>query len=113
MPTLQLKLLPNNSGDLIMHRTLVLAILACLIGSAHAHPKTTSSIIRPETVTQVTLQKNTAVVKVRATPEASVTPSIKESTHAVESGWGKYGTLLATLVVMCAIALRRQRLGRP
>ena len=96
-----------------MHRALLVAIFVCLFGSAHAHPKITSSIIKPEAVTQVTLPKNTEIVKVRATPEASVTPSIKESTHAVESGWGKYGTLLATLVVMCAIALRRQRLGRP
>ena len=96
-----------------MHRALVSAILAGLIASAHAHPKTTYSIIKPEAVTQVTLQKTSEVVKVRATRETSVIPSVKESTHAVESRWGKYGTLLATLVVMCAIALRRQRLGRP
>lgn len=113
IPPPQQKLIPNNTADLTMHRTLVLAILACLIGSAHAHPKTTPSIIKPEAVTQVTLQKTSEVVKVRATRETSAPPTVKESTHAVESGWGKYGTLLATLVVMCAIALRRQRLGRP
>ena len=104
--------MPNNSADLTMHRALVAAILAGLIASAHAHPKTTSFIIKPEAITQVTLQK-TSEVKVGATRETSVIPSVKESTHAAESGWGKYGTLLATLVVMCAIALRRQRLGRP
>lgn len=113
MQTPQHKLMPNNSGDLTMHRTLVSAILACLIASAHAHPKTTPSIIKPEAVTQITLQKTSEVVKVRATRETSATPTVKESTHAVEGGWGKYGTLLATIVVMCAIALRRQRLGRP
>lgn len=113
MPPPQHKLMPNNTGDLTMHRTLVLAILACLIGSAHAHPKTTPSIIKPAAVTQVVLQKTSEVVKVRATRETSATPAVRESAHAAESGWGKYGTLLATLVVMCAIALRRQRLGRP
>ena len=107
------KLMAFNSGALIMQRTLVLTVLACMLGSAHAHPKPASSIIRREGVTHITLQKTTAIVKVRDTREASVTPAVKESTHAVPGGWGKYGTLLATLVVMCAIALRRQRLGRP
>lgn len=96
-----------------MYRALVAAVLVCLFGSAYAHPKVTSSSIKPEAFTQATPSKNTEIVKVRATPQASMTPSIKEGTHAVESGWGKYGMLLATLVVMCAIALRRQRLGRP
>ena len=113
MPSAQHKLMSNNSGDLSMHRTLVMAILSCLIASAHAHPKTTSSIVKPEAVTQATLQKNSEVVKVRSTRDIPVTPAVKESTPAAESRWGKYGTLLAALVVMCAIALRRQRLGRP
>lgn len=113
LPAPQHKLMPNNSGDLTMHRTLVLAILACLIASAYAHPKITPSIIKPEAVTQVTLQKTSEVVKVRATPETSARPTVKKNTQAAESGWGKYGTLLATIVVMFAIALRRQHLGRP
>lgn len=96
-----------------MHRALVVAIFVCLFGTVHAHPKITSSAIKSEAVAQVTLPKNTEIVKVRAMPEASLAPSIKGSTQAVEGGWGKYGTLLATLVVMCAIAVRRQRLGRP
>jgi hypothetical protein len=112
----QHKLLVNHSGDLTMHRALVSTVLAGLIAfvaSAHAHPKTTTPIIKPEAATQVTLQKasDTVAVKVRAPRELSVT-AIKESPPPAESGWGKYGTLLATLVVMCAIALRRQRLGR-
>ena len=96
-----------------MHRALLIAIFVCLFGSAHAHPKITSSIIKPEAVTQVTLPKNTEIVKVRTTPETSLPPSSKGRAQAVEGGWGKYGTLLATLVVMCAIAMRRQRQGRP
>ena len=112
MPAPQHKLMLNNSGDLTMHRALVSAILAGLIASAHAHPKTTPSIIKPEAVTQATLQKTSEIVKLRAT-HTSASHTVKESTFPVESGWGKYGTLLATIIVMCAIALRRQRLGRP
>ena len=107
------KLMAIHSGALIMQRTLVLTVLACMLGSAQAHPKPAPSIIRHEGVTQITLQKTTEIVKVRDMREASAAPTVKASTHAVQSGWGKYGTLLATLVVMCAIAMRRQRLGRP
>jgi hypothetical protein len=111
----QHKLLVNHSGDLTMHRALVSVIFAGLIAfvaSAHAHPKATQPIIKPEAaVTQVTMQKASDSVKVRAPRELPVAV-IKESDPPAVSGWGKYGTLLATLVVMCAIALRRQRLGR-
>lgn len=113
MPRPQSKLMQNNSGDLTMNRTLVLAVLACLLASAHAHPKITSSATKPEAVSQVTLQKSSEAVKVRTTQETPAKPAVKDNTHAAKGGLGKYGTLLATLVVMCAIALRRQRLGRP
>ena len=112
MPAPQHKLMFNNSRDLTMHRALVSAILAGLIASAHAHPKITPSIIKPEAITQATLQKTSEIVKLRAT-HTSATHTVKGGTSPVESGWGKYGTLLATIIVMCAIALRRQRLGRP
>jgi hypothetical protein len=107
----------NHSGDLTMHRALVSTIFAGLIAfvasaHAHPHPKVTQPIIKPEAaVTQVTMQKASDTVKVRAPRELPVAV-IKETASPAESGWGKYGTLLATLVVMCAIALRRQRLGR-
>jgi hypothetical protein len=94
-----------------MHRALVSTIFAGLVASAHAHPKATPPLIKPEAATQVALQKSSDVVKVRAPQELSAT-TVKESSSPVESRWGKYGTLVATLVVMCAIALRRQRLGR-
>jgi len=94
-----------------MYRALVSAILAGLVASAQAQPKTTPSIIQPEAATHVTLQKATDMVKVR-TPRELPAAAVKESTSPVDGGWGKYGTLLATLVVMCAIALRRQRRGR-
>lgn len=101
-----------------MHRALVSTIFAGLIAfvaSAHAHPINTPPLIKPEAATQittqVTLQKASDTVKVRVPRELPLT-AIKESPPPTESGWGKYGTLLATLVVMCAIALRRQRLGR-
>ena len=113
LPAPQHKLMRNNSGDLTMHRALLSAILAGLIAPAHAHPKTTPSIIKPDAVVQVTLQKTSNVVKVRAERETSANQTIKQSTSPVKSGWDKYGTLLATIVVLCAIALRRQRLGQP
>ena len=94
-----------------MYRALVSTILAAFVASAHAHPNTTTPIIKPEATTQVTLQKASDTVKVSA-PREFPTAAIKESTPPVGSAWGKYGTLLATLVVMCAIAVRRQRLGR-
>lgn len=111
---LQHKLGINHSGDLTMYRALVSTILAAFVASAHAHPNTSTSIIKPEpttATTQVTLQKASDTVKVRA-PRELPTAANKESTPPVVSAWGKYGTLLATLVVMCAIAVRRQRLGR-
>jgi hypothetical protein len=101
----------NHSGDLTMHRALVSTIFAGLVVAAHAHQKTTPPVIKPEAASQITLQKAGETLKVRATREVPVTV-IKESAPPAESAWGKYGTLLATLVVMCAIALRRQRLGR-
>lgn len=94
-----------------MHRALVSAIFAALISSAHAQPQATPAIIKPEATTQVALQQTTELVKVRAPQEFS-RPAANETPLPVESRWGKYGTLLATLVVMCAIALRRQRVGR-
>ena len=95
-----------------MHRALDSIVFAGLVASADAHSKTTPSIIQPEAATQVTLQKTSDTLKVRA-PRELATATIKESPSPDESGWGKYGTLLATLVVMLAIAVRRQRLGRP
>ena len=112
LPAPQYKLMTNNTGNLTMHRALVSAVLAGFIASAHAHPKTTPSIIKPDAVTQATLQKSSNVVKVRAARETSANQTVKESTSPFKSGWDKYGTLLATIIVLCAIALRRQRLGR-
>lgn len=99
-----------------MHRALVSVIFAGLIfagliASAQAHQKNTPPGINTEASTQVSLQKSTEVIKVRA--QRTVPDTVdKSSDPSPSSGWGKYGTLLATLVVMCAIALRRQRLGR-
>jgi hypothetical protein len=108
----QHKLRINYSGDLTMNRTLVSIIFAGLVASAQAHPKTTPPVIEPEAVAQVTLQKTAEVVKVRASRELPAAAT-KASAPPAKSTWGKYGTLLATIVVICAIALRRQRLERP
>lgn len=95
-----------------MNRVLASTIFASLIASAHAHPKPAPPAIKLEAVTQVTLKKTSEMVKVRVLRELPAT-TIKSSASPAESRWGKYGTLLATLVVMCAIALRRRRLERP
>jgi hypothetical protein len=109
-------------GDITMHRALVSTIFAGLIAfvaSAHAHPKTTTQIIKPEAAMQVTLQRATETVKVKASETVKVRAPrelpatvTQDSAPTAESAWGQYGTLLATLVVMCAIAVRRQRMGR-
>jgi hypothetical protein len=110
----QHKLVTNYSGDFTMHRALVSTIFAGLfafVAAAHSHPKTTPPIIKPEASAQVTLQSASDAVKVRAPRELAVTAA-KAGAPPAESGWSKYGTLLATLVVMGAIAVRRQRLGQ-
>jgi hypothetical protein len=106
-----------------MHRALLSTIFAGLTASvapAHAHPTSMQPLITPVAIAQVTLpsaaqvtvQKASDTVKVSAPRELPVA-AIEESPPTPESMWGKYGTLLATVVVMFAIALRRQRLGRP
>jgi hypothetical protein len=94
-----------------MYRALVFTIFAGLITPAHAHQKNTPPSIKAEAATQVTMQKSGEAIKVSASRALPVA-AVEDSAPLPEGGWGKYGTLLATLVVMCAIALRRQRLGR-
>lgn len=110
----QHKLSVNHSGNSTMHRALVSIIFAGLfafVASAQAHPKTTPPVTKPEVVTQVSLQKSSETVKVRAPRELAVAAT-QPAVQPAQSGWAGYGTLLATLVVMCAIAFRRSRLGR-
>lgn len=95
-----------------MHRALVSIIFTALMATvASAQTQQKAPIIKPEAATQVSLQKAGDTVKVRAPRELAVTAT-KAGAQAAQSGWAGYGTLLATLVVMCAIAFRRSRLGQ-
>jgi hypothetical protein len=69
-------------GGITMRRTLVSTILAGLVVSAFAHPKTTPPALDPDAVSRVTLQKPNEAVKVRAMQERP-SPTIKESTSSV------------------------------
>lgn len=64
--------------------------------------------------TQMKLQPGTETVKVRAvySPVVRPNPSTDEFDPG-ESGWRSYGMLLATLVLMGVIAVRRYKAGRP
>ena len=63
---------------------------------------------------QMKLQSGADTVKVRAvySPVVRPNPSTDEF-DAGESGWRSYGMLLATLVLMGVIAVRRYKAGRP
>ena len=64
--------------------------------------------------THMKLQSSTETVKVRAvySPVVRPNPSTDEFDQD-ESGWRSYGMLLATLVLMGVIAVRRYKAGRP
>ena len=64
--------------------------------------------------TPMKLQSGAEGVKVRAvySPVVRPNPSTDEF-DADESGWRSYGMLLATLVLMGVIAVRRYKAGRP
>ena len=69
-----------------------------------------------ETAVRIKLQAVTESPRVIAAgmePDLrSVPPSSADSSSSTDdSGWGSYGTLLATLVLMAAIALRRRGAG--
>jgi hypothetical protein len=61
------------------------------------------------------LQPGTETVKVRAvySPNVRPNPSAERADDPGESGWRSYGMLLATLVLMGVIAVRRYKAGRP
>ena len=100
-----------------MYRALASVIFAGLAASASAHPSTTAIIAKPQTTTQfkrpsgVNAVKAVKAVKVSLPRNGSVAVSSKNPTPA-ESGRSPYGMLIATLAVMAAIAVRRQRTGR-
>ena len=94
-----------------MYRALASVILAGLAASASAQPTTTAIIAKPQTTTHFKRQSGVEAVKVSLPRNGSVAASSKNPTPA-EPGRSPYGMLFATLAVMAAIAVRRQRAGR-
>lgn len=98
------------------------AVLATSMASASAYsdasdrpPRTPAG--KAATAAQAShmkLQPGTDTVKVRAvySPVVRPNPSTDEF-DTDESGWRSYGMLLATLVLMGVIAVRRYKAGRP
>jgi hypothetical protein len=98
----------------------LLASLVCASGSfaAPAAPSSAASAVRgvkAEQPTRMKLQSGADTVKVRAvySPNVRPNPSTTDDLEAGESGWRSYGMLLATLVLMGVIAVRRYKAGRP
>lgn len=94
-----------------MHRALASVIFAGLAASASAHPTTTAIIAKPRAAAQLQRTPGIESVKVSVPRNISVAAPNKDIQSA-EPGRSPYGMLLATLVVMAAIAVRRQRTGR-
>lgn len=102
-----------------MPKALLTAVLFASLASvsaSYAQP-TTAPVVRAvpaENPTRMALQSGTETVKVRAvySPNVRANPSSDEFDPG-ESGWRSYGMLLATLVLMGVIAVRRYKAGRP
>lgn len=98
-----------------MYRALASVIFAGFAASAYAHPTTTATaiIVKPQTTTPFKRPSGVEAVKVSLPRNVSVAASSKSAAPApVESERSPYGMLFATVAVMAAIAVRRQRTGR-
>jgi hypothetical protein len=97
---------------------LTVAFFACFAAAAPASVKVRAPDAVSETVARRPLQpagEPAMVVVAGIAPERpGVPPSpVANRSSKEEDGWRSYGTLLATLVLMAAIALRRHRSGGP
>ena len=107
-------------------KALFSAVLATVLASASAsyasYPASapakaaTAAMAEKPTTARMKLQSGAGAetVKVRAvySPDVRPNPSADEL-DPDESGWRSYGMLLATLVLMGVIAVRRYKAGRP
>lgn len=101
------------------------AVLATLMASASAYSDSSDQPPPPSFVpkasaaktTPMKLQADTETVKVRAVYSPNIrpnpAPAFAPDDEAGASGWRSYGMLLATLVLMGVIAVRRYKAGRP
>ncbi|SDM80393.1 hypothetical protein [Polaromonas sp. JS666] len=111
-----------------MPKALITAtLLAAWMASASAYsdaadqppPQPLASKAGAAKTTPMKLQAGADSVKVRAVYSPDIRPNppqafaADDETGAGESGWRSYGMLLATLVLMAVIAVRRYKAGRP
>jgi len=103
------------------------AVLAAWMASASAYsdssdqppPQASASKAGVAKNTPMKLQAGDDSVKVRAVYSPDIRPNppqaftADDETGVGESGWRSYGMLLATLVLMAVIAVRRYKAGRP
>ena len=103
------------------------AVLATLMASASAYSDSSDQPPPPSfapkasaaKTTPMKLQAGADTVKVRAVYSPNIRPNPQpafapdDGQDAGESGWRSYGMLLATLVLMAVIAVRRYKAGRP
>ena len=96
-----------------MYRALASVIFAGLVTSAYAHPAATATFVKPQTTMPFNRQPAVEAVKVSLPRSVSVAAPSKSAVPApVESDRSPSGMLFATVAVMAAIAVRRQRTGR-
>lgn len=110
-----------------MFKALMTAVLATWMASASAYsdasnpapPAPAAKAGMAEKSTPMKLQAGADTVKVRAVYSPDIRPNPPQAFAADdeagvgESGWRSYGMLLATLVLMGVIAVRRYKAGRP
>ena len=102
------------------------AVLATAMASASAYsvasdqpPPLAPKAAMADKSPRMKMQADTETVKVRAVYSPNIRPNPQpafapdDGQDAGESGWRSYGMLLATLVLMAVIAVRRYKAGRP
>lgn len=100
-----------------MHRALASVIFAGLAASAYAHPTSTAAaaaiIVKTQATTPFKRSSDVEAVKVSLPRDVTVPLSSKSAPPAPsETERSPYGMLFATVAVMAAIAVRRQRMGK-
>lgn len=109
-----------------MLKALITAVLATWMASASAYsdssdqppPQALAAKASGAKNTPMKLQAGADTVKVRAVYSPDIRPNppqafaADDEPEAGESGWRSYGMLLATLVLMGVIAVRRYKVGR-
>ncbi|SFU95503.1 hypothetical protein SAMN05216350_109156 [Polaromonas sp. YR568] len=93
----------------------LLASLACMPASYAQAPSTPAvKAAAADNTTRMKLEPGADTVKVRAvySPNVRPNPPSADEFDSSESGWRSYGMLLATLVLMGVIAVRRYKAER-